>query len=114
MYFNNNNFTGFDSGYSVSEDNNFGFDGYPLEPTNSEPSAAWTYGTYLDTTAAGLSTAEIENWWLGPRTEGDPSQYVGSTLLGSSDDEFAGAHGLQTGPSSSINGFHAGECYFSL
>ena len=111
MFF--NNFVGLNSGHSVPEDNNFGPDGHPLPPTNGEPPAAWAEGLG-HTTATGFSSAEIENWWLAPRSEGDGNRYMGSTLLGPSGSELVGEYGSQSGPISGTNNFNAGEPHFSL
>jgi len=111
--FDNNDFADLNSGYSIPENNNFGLNGYPLEPTYGEPSAdaAWAGGFGLDATVTGPSTAEIENWWLAPRLEGDSNEYLGSTLLGSFGGEYADAYGSQTQPTSGAGSFNAGEPY---
>ena len=93
----NNNFAGDNFGYSTPE-NNPCFDGYPSEMTDRESSSssARASGLKLDPTLAGLSTAEIEEWWLTPELDDTTGQYTGSTLLDYSCDKFAGAYWSQT------------------
>ena len=80
---------------------NFGFNG---EPSTSASQAS---GSNPDVTLNGLSTAEIEEWWLGPGPNGSVDQYSGSTLL-DSDREFSGGYGSQTEstPDSNASEFH--------
>jgi len=94
MYF-DNNFAGANAfGYPTLGPNT-----YPFETAGGEPStsAARTSGSDLDPALDTLSTAEIENWWLAPKQDGGASQYMGSTLLDSSWDEFAGLYDTQAG-----------------
>jgi len=109
MFFDNNDFADLNSGYSIPENNNFDLNGYPLEPTYGEPSIdpAWVGGFDLNATVTSPTTAEITNWWLAPRPEGDVNGYLGSTLLGSSVGECAGVSGYQTEPTSTSG---AGSC----
>jgi len=113
MFF-NNGFADLHSGYSILEDNNFGLDGYPLDFTYGEPSAdaAWAGGFDLDGTLAGPSTAEIENWWLEPRPEGDANEHLGNTPLGCSRDEYPGVCGSQTHPTSGADNFNTDGPHF--
>ena len=99
MFF-NNNIAAANSGHSISENNAPNFNGHLLEATNGGPSTSATQasGFNLDATLDGLSTAEIEDWWLGPRPDGGAEQYTGSTLLHSPYDESARGYGLQTEP----------------
>jgi len=112
MFFNDNEFADLCSGYSIPEDNNFDLNDYPLEPTYGGPpaGAAWAGRFDLDATATSPSTAEIENWWLAPRPEGDPNEYLGSTLLGPSGGGYAGVYGSETEPTSGAGSF-TGEPY---
>ena len=114
MFINSNEFADPNSGFPILENNNFGFNGYPLEPTYGEPpaDAAWSDRFDLDATAAGPSTAEIENWWLAPRPEGNANKYLGNTLLGSSGGEYAGVYGFQTEPTTGADNFSTCEPYF--
>jgi len=110
MFFNNNDFAGLYPDYPIPENNGFDSNGYPLEATNGEPSAhaTWASGYDYDPTLAGPSTAGIENWWLASRPECDASQYVGSTLLGSSG---TGEYGFHADPPTGVN---TGESNFCL
>jgi len=86
---------------------------YPFEMTNGEASnigAAQTRESDLDA-LDNLSTAEIENWWLAPKSNGDAGQYAGSTLLDSSWSEFTGGCGSQPGPIPGTNGYGMGESH---
>ena len=96
-------------GYPTSEDNNSGFSGYPFEVTNGESSTSAAQASGLE--LAGLSTAEIEDWWLAPRSNGGAWEYSGSTLLDYSCDGFTGAYGSQTG---STSGSDTGESHRRL
>ena len=98
MFF-NDNFAGAGFDYSTPENVNSDFSGYPYEVTNGESSSssAQVSRLELNPTLAGLSTAEIEDWWLAPMSDGAAGRYMGSTLLGYSCDEFAGAYASQTG-----------------
>ena len=96
MFF--NNFTAANFGYSIPENNSSDFNGYHFETANGghSTSATQASGFNPDATLDGLSTAEIEDWWLGPRPDGGAEQYTGSTLLHSSHDESTGGYGLET------------------
>jgi len=111
--FDNNDFADLNSGYSIPENNNFGLNSHPLELTHGGPSAdaAWAGGLNLDGTVTGPSIAEIENWWLAPRPEGDANEYLGSTLLESFGGEYAGICGSQAEPTSVAGSFNTGEPY---
>jgi hypothetical protein len=77
MFF-NNNFARAAFGYATGlEENNNSSNGNHFEVTNDGPSTR----AGLDPTPNGLSTAEFEDWWLAPSSEGGVSQYTGSTLL---------------------------------
>ena len=93
MFFNNNDFAGTGFGRSTFDNNTIGVKGYPFEVTNDKPS---TSGSDPDAALNGLSNAEIEEWWLGPRSDGDVNQYAGSTLPDPSGG-FAGPYDDQTG-----------------
>ena len=112
MFF-TNNFAdaGFD--YSTLENTNFDIDDYPLEATNGESSTSATQagGLELDPTLTGLNMAEIEDWWLAPRSDGATAQYTGSTLLDYPYDEFAGVYGSQASP---VSGTDTSESLLSL
>ena len=84
MFF-NGNFTG-----ATLENNDLGFNGHPCEVTDEGPSVyvTQTGGFDLNATIDGLSTTEIDNWWLAPSI-GDASQYSGTTLLNAFQNEFA-------------------------
>ena len=99
MFF-NNNFAGAGFGYSTPGNANSDFNSYPFEVTNDESStsAAQTSGSELDSTLAGISTTEIEDWWLAPRPDSGASQYMGSTLLDYPCDEFTGVYESQADP----------------
>ena len=97
-----NNFSNTHFGYPTPEDNNSGFNGYSFEVTNGESStsAARAGGLELNPTLAGLSTADIEDWWLAPKSDGDAGEYSGSALLNYSWNGSAGVHVSYTGPTS--------------
>ena len=106
-----NNFSGATFDYLVPENNDLGLTGYPFEVTNGGPSTRETSGSYFDTSLAGLSTQEIVEWWLGPKSDCRADQYAGSTLLDCSRDEFAGPYDSQIGDAPGSNGFNSGESY---
>ena len=98
MFF-NTNFTGAGFDCSTPENANSDFNGYPYEVVNgaSLSSSALVSGLELDPTLAGLDMAEIEDWWLAPKSDCAASQYTGSTVLEYSCNEFAGVYAFQTG-----------------
>lgn len=106
-------FAGANFGYSIPVENSSSFGSYTSEATNCEPSTstAQVSGSNLDATVAGPSIVEIEDWWLGPRSDGVVGYYTGSTLLDSSQAEFARGYGFQTG---SILDTDTGESHSSL
>jgi len=106
MSFNNNN-----SGYSTPENSVFDFNAYSFGVTHGEPStsAAQTSRFDLDTTVAGLSTTETEDWWLEPMSNGGPGRYAGSALL-DTPSGFAGPYDSQA----RTNGLDTSECYLGL
>jgi len=113
MFFNNNdNFDGGNFGYSMPENNDLGFNGYPPEVNYNGPSTSVTPASGFD--LAALSTAEIEDWWLSSGPEGDAGQYAGNTLLGPPGDELADTYGSKPGPAFGLNGFNTGESCLSL
>ena len=113
MLFNNNDYVyGGNFGYSMPENNDLGFNGYPPEVNYDGPSISTTLANGFD--LAALSTAEIENWWLGSGPEGHPDQYAGNTLLGPSGGELADIYGSQTGQIYGPGSFNTGETYFRL
>jgi len=100
----------FDGANLTFDNDNLGFGGYPFEMANGEASTGVTRTHESDLDALNdFSTAEIENWWLAPESNGDASQYVGSTLLDPSRSESAGGCGSQPGPIPRTNG--SGESY---
>jgi len=106
--FPNNYFAGANFGFGNS---NLDFGSYPFEMTNSEASTSAAQ-TRSDLDALDdFSTAEIENWWLAPKSNGDAGQYAGSTLLESSWNEFAGGCRSQPGPIPGTNGSGRGESH---
>ena len=85
--------------FSIPGNEELGFNGYPFEVTNGEPSTRATQTGGFDPEAAlnNLDAAGIENWWLAPRSDGDASQYAGSALLNSSQNELTGWYDTQIG-----------------
>lgn len=110
MFF-NNNFTSINPRHHIPHNDRFWFNGYSLV-TNDGPSTSGGFdlGAGID----GLSAAEIEDWWLAPKPDGNTSQYSGSTLLESFRNEFASPHNSQTGQTPEASGVDTGECYCNL
>jgi len=106
MFF-NNNFTGA---------NAFGPHAYPFETASGEPStsATQTSESGFDPTLDNLSAAEIEGWWLAPKSDDGAGQYTGSTLLDSSWGEFASPYDTQAGYTSGTTETNTGESYRPL
>ena len=102
--------------FSIPSNAELGFDGYPFEVTNGEPSTRTAQTGGFDPEAAfnNLDAAGIENWWLAPRSDGDANQYAGSALLDSFQDEPAGSYGTQTGYALGTDGANTGESHCSL
>ena len=110
MFFNNNDF-----GYSTLENSGFGHNSYPFGETHGEPStsAAQTSRFSLDTTVDGLNTAENEDWWFEPKSDGGVGRYAGSVLL-DPPSEFAGPYDSQSWNIYGTNGLDTSECYLDL
>ena len=102
----NNNFADNTSGYPIPDNNSFGFNGYPFEITNG--------GFDLETGTDGLSAAEIEDWWLAPKPDGNASQYLGSTFLESFRNELAGPYDSRAGQTPGTSGVNTSESYCGL
>jgi len=113
MFFDNNDFDDSNFGYSTPENSGFGFNGYPFGETHGESSTtvAQTSRFDLDTTVAGPSTAEIEAWWLEPKSDGGVGQYAESTLLDLPQSGFTGPYDSQNWNISGTNGLDMSECY---
>ena len=111
-----NNSASVNPGYLTPGNGNSGFNECPLEVTSDQPPAraVQTSGFDFDATLAGLSMAEIEDWWLGPKPDGGAGQYTGSTLLDSPCNEFATPYNFQAGHISGTNGFDMSESHRSL
>ena len=91
-----NNFTGAGFGYSAEQNNCLNFHGYPSYATNSGSSVR-TIDLNSNARIAGPSTAATENWWLGPSSNGDSSQYSGSTVIDASWNGFVDQYNFQAG-----------------
>jgi len=111
MFF-NNNFADAASGYPVSDNKSLGLNGNLFEVTNDGPSDCSGIG--LGAGIGGLSAAEIEDWWLAPKPDGNAGQYLGSTLLGAFRNELASPHDSQTGLTPGTSGVITSESYCSL
>ena len=112
MFFNNNTFVGSNFDYSIPENSGSDFNGYSFGVTHGEPSTsvAQTSGSDLDTTVADLSMAEIEDWWLEPKSDGGVGQYAESKLLNLPCSGFAGPYDSQTWKVFGANGLDTSEC----
>jgi len=88
MFF-SNSFANTTSGYPIPDNGSLSFNGNLFEVTNDGPSDSSGFGS--------LSAAEIEDWWLAPKSDGNADQYLGSTLLGTFRNELASPHDSQTG-----------------
>ena len=102
--------------FSIPDNDELGFNGYPFEGTNGEPStrAAQTGGFDPEAALNDLDAAGIENWWLAPRSDGDASRYAGSTLLNSFQNELPGSYDTQTGYALEIDGASTSASHCSL
>jgi len=99
-----------------AENNDFDSNGYPFDATNSGSStgAAQTIGFDLDATIADPSTAAAECWWLEPSSNGDSSQYPGSTVLCVPWNGFTDTHNFQTGLAPGDGAVWMGKSHFQL
>ena len=114
--FSSNNFASANPGYLTPENGTPDFNDSPLEATSDGPSpcSTQTSGFDFDATLAGLSMAEIEDWWLGPEPDGGAGQYTGSTLLDSPCNESAAPYDFQAVHISGTDGFDMSESHRSL
>ena len=100
--------------FSIPGNDELGFNGYPFEATNGEPSTRATQTIDPEAALDNLDAAEIENWWLAPRSDGYASQHAGSALLNSFQDEPAGSYDTQTGYALGADGANTSESHCSL
>ena len=111
MFF-NNNFANTTSGYPVPDNKSLGFNGNLFEVTNDGPLDCSGFG--LGAGIGSLSAAEIEDWWLAPKPDGNAGQYLGSTLLGTFRNELASPHDSQNGLTPETSGIIRSKSYCSL